>query len=412
MFFSKIELKGWRQFRDVEIEFDQRLTILTGQNGSGKSTILRLLGQHFGWTIPLIATPYYEGSTLKYLTGWNRWTRYKENQQQIGRIEYSSGHESRLWVPAEASAQFNVNIENQASISGINVSSHRPVSNYQQVSNIPTNPMRADNAYSNYFNEIQMRWQNAYSQFSPLYRMKEALISMATFGPGNEDVQANEEIRKTYRAFKDVLRLIVPPSIGFRDLKVRLPDVVLVTESGDFTLDAASGGLMSLIDLAWQIFLFSRDKDQFVALIDEPENHLHPSMQRTVLHSLIEAFPQGQFIVATHSPFIVSSVRESRVYVLKTIPGVTPEGVQSLSVSSIFLDHGNKAATASEILREVLGVPVTLPIWAEQQVEAIAERHTNTPITEESIRLLRTELTEAGLEEYYPEALSAWVRGQ
>jgi hypothetical protein len=263
-----------------------------------------------------------------------------------------------------------------------------------------------------YFNEIQNRLQNAYSQFSPLYRMKEALISMATFGPGNEDVQANEDISNTYLAFKEILRLVVPESIGFIDLKVRLPDVVLLTKSGDFAIDAASGGLMSLIDLAWQIFLFSRDKERFVVLIDEPENHLHPSMQRTVLHSLTQAFPNGQFIVATHSPFVVSSVKESRVYVLKTEADILETGDRTLSVSSIFLDHANKAATASEILREVLGVPVTLPVWAERQVEAIAQRHTDQPITEDSIRALRTELSEAGLGEYYPQALSSWVQNQ
>lgn len=412
MIFSKLDLKGWRQFKDIQIDFDRRLTVLTGSNGSGKSTILRLLGRHFGWNVSLIATPYYQGSSLKYLPGLNEWAIVEPSPQQIiGNITYSSGHVSRLWVPSETSVEYHVNIDNQAAVEGLNVSSHRPQSHYQQVNSIPTNAIRAENAYQSYFNEIQQRWHNSYTQFSPLYRMKEAIISMATFGPGNDDVQANEEIRKTYTDFKNVLRRVIPPDIGFKDIKIRLPDVVLHTESGDFAIDASSGGLMSLLDLVWQIFLYSRNKNQFVVLIDEPENHLHPSMQRSVLVSLLDAFLNAQFVVATHSPFVVSSVRESRVYVLRA-ERADDNKDQPISVSSMFLDHANKAGTASEILRDVLGVPVTLPIWAEREVEAIAAKFSDQPISETTISALRTELTEAGLAEYYPQALSNWVRVQ
>jgi energy-coupling factor transporter ATP-binding protein EcfA2 len=41
-----------------------------------------------------------------------------------------------------------------------------------------------------------------------------------------------------------------------------------------------------------------------VALIDELDTHLHPSWQRVIGHWLREKFPNIQFIIATHSPFI------------------------------------------------------------------------------------------------------------
>lgn len=55
---------------------------------------------------------------------------------------------------------------------------------------------------------------------------------------------------------------------------------------------------------------------QIIVLIDEPETHLHPKWQRTVLPSLIGAIeswdqsykPEVQFIVATHSPLILASM--------------------------------------------------------------------------------------------------------
>ena len=41
-----------------------------------------------------------------------------------------------------------------------------------------------------------------------------------------------------------------------------------------------------------------------VVLVDELDSHLHPSWQRTIGHWLREKFPQIQFIIATHSPFM------------------------------------------------------------------------------------------------------------
>ena len=54
-----------------------------------------------------------------------------------------------------------------------------------------------------------------------------------------------------------------------------------------------------------------------VLLIDEAENHLHPKWQKTFLQNILALFPNIQIILTTHSPFIISSVGEARVYVCK-----------------------------------------------------------------------------------------------
>ena len=53
-------------------------------------------------------------------------------------------------------------------------------------------------------------------------------------------------------------------------------------------------------------------------LIDEAENHLHPKWQKVFIQNILLLFPRLQIIVSTHSPFIVSSVKNSRVYVCKS----------------------------------------------------------------------------------------------
>lgn len=232
---------------------------------------------------------------------------------------------------------------------------------------------------------------------------------MAMFGPGNANVAPNPALRAAFDRFKSVLKEILPESIGYVDLVIRIPDVVLITKSGEFLMDAASGGLMSLIDLAWQIFLYSYNKEEFVVLLDEPENHLHPSMQRRIVGDLSRAFPLAQFVVVTHSPFVVSSVRESNVYVLRHADGKSESASSMRTVSSIRLDRANKAGTASEILRDVLGVPITLPEWAELDLREIANNYNANQLDASGIRQLRADLAQAGLGEYYPDALQAIV---
>ena len=248
-----------------------------------------------------------------------------------------------------------------------------------------------------------------------MYRMKEALISMATFGEGNKYVQGNKKILEAFVGFVEVLKKLLPQSLGFVDLVIRPPEVVLDTKSGEFLLDASSGGIMALVDLAWRIYMFSRHHESFVVTIDEPENHLHPSLQRILMRNLLKAFPNVQFIIATHSPFMVSSVRDSNVYVLRYVDRegeVTDEASLQNRVVSHRLDTINKAGNANEILREVLGVPATIPEWVEEGLGNIVIKYRNQPITSESVKALRAELNQFGYGELYPEAISKIVDRQ
>ncbi|HEX8468950.1 MAG TPA: AAA family ATPase [Allosphingosinicella sp.] len=415
MTFQNITISGWRQFESINVDLHPRLTTITGANGAGKSTILRVLAQHFGFQNIMLATPAATKSgVFQYFAGVFR----RKSQdlphvpQPLGSISYSDGRTAKLMVPNAGGVQYNINVEGMSRVDGLFIPSHRPTSVYQQVANIPTNAITAEQAYQAYNQEVSNRFNNSHSQYSPTYRIKEAIISMATFGPGNLHVRPNRELERTFNEFVEVLRKVFPDTIGFKGLEVRIPDVVISTDTGDFVIDAASGGLMALVDLAWQIFLYSRGRNDFVAIIDEPENHLHPSMQRSLMGSLVAAFPQVQFVVATHSPFVVSSVKDSYVYVLRYDEELDVyRDAGRARVVSQRLDTVNKAGTASDILKTVLGVSVTLPIWAENELDAISGE---TPVILDNagIRNLRHRLEGAGLGEFYPEALARIAQRQ
>lgn len=419
--FKKIALRGWRQFRSVDIDFHPRLTILTGANGAGKTTLLNLVSRHFGWGGAFISTPNRRGNGpgLMYSSDfWNsdedlqdssnlnqeeeearKASNFQGPQINIGEIHYGNSVSATISVPNnQIGSSYDVNIAGQQGVEGLHIPSHRATYSYQAVQSIPTVPRRRNEVFAQYLSLVRTRFGGGHTQWSPQHYMKETLIALATFGYGNAAVEADPESARIFEDFQEVLRKMLPPTLGFKRIAVRVPEVVLETETGNFSIDALSGGAAAVIDLAWQVFMYQPSGSEFVVTLDEPENHLHPELQQRVLADLIAAFPTVQFVVATHSPFIVGSVPDSHVYVL----GYDT----SRRVNSTLLDTVNKAGTANEILRDVLGLEFTIPIWVESKLDSLVERYSAQAFTGETLTALREEMIALGFGKHVPKTIS------
>ena len=51
-----------------------------------------------------------------------------------------------------------------------------------------------------------------------------------------------------------------------------------------------------------------------ILLIDEIENHLHPTWQRRVIPALRRHFPGLQIFATTHSPFVVAGLKRGQIH--------------------------------------------------------------------------------------------------
>jgi hypothetical protein len=75
-------------------------------------------------------------------------------------------------------------------------------------------------------------------------------------------------------------------------------------------------------------------------------------------------------------------------------------------VNSTLLDTVNRAGTANEILRDVLGLAFTMPIWVESKLESLVERYSNQDFTVETLAELREEMNMLGLGKHVPQTIS------
>lgn len=407
MKFKKIKISEWQQFQNIDIDFHDRLTILTGANGSGKTTILgNILARHYNWPTQSLSTPKKNNISgiISFLTRLFNGSD-KSQETEIGELVYENGQKAILQVPSSNSPQYKIQISNQQDVTCFFMPSHRSVFRYQPITNIPFGKKDKDNAFQEVSNATREIYFGSNTQ-SASYFMKNTLISWAIQGYGvhngdKEIMPKDEEQVRYFEGFKIILKKILPKTLGFDDFEIREREVVFICNQGkdEFIFEQASGGISALIDIAWQIYMFSaKEKADFTVIIDEVENHLHPTMQRQILPDLLNAFPNTCFIVSTHSPLVVGSVQDSNIYVLKYN--------NNKKIISEKLDLVNQAKTATEILDEVLGVSFTMPIWAEEKLKLIVELYSKKEMSKEDFSSMRKELEEVGLEKLLPEAIS------
>lgn len=95
-----------------------------------------------------------------------------------------------------------------------------------------------------------------------------------------------------------------------------------------FGFDELSDGFSSVIHIVSDLIL-RMDKDwlyhgrlsvydtEGIVMIDELETHLHLELQKKILPFLTSFFPRIQFIITTHSPYILNSIANAKAYDLE-----------------------------------------------------------------------------------------------
>jgi predicted ATP-dependent endonuclease of OLD family len=99
---------------------------------------------------------------------------------------------------------------------------------------------------------------------------------------------------------------------------------IVIDNYEPFNLNQLSDGYSAIISIVTELLLrmeahHVKSYDlEGVVLIDEIETHLHVELQKRVMPFLIDFFPKIQFIVTTHSPFVLSSVQNATICDLET----------------------------------------------------------------------------------------------
>lgn len=174
------------------------------------------------------------------------------------------------------------------------------------------------------------RHQTLFNEGSALTRceawLKELYASSLDVKLGVAQVKAKTDLSLVKHALNEMLR---NQKVALHDISTQAVTFVRSGTDIEVQLHQLSDGYRSFLSLAVDLLGHIVDNDTFrvdddgrircegVVLIDEVDAHLHPRWQREIGERLCAVFPDIQFIVTTHSPFVAQSARPGGLFVLE-----------------------------------------------------------------------------------------------
>lgn len=206
------------------------------------------------------------------------------------------------------------------------------------------------------------------------------------------------------RAWFDEFEVLLQSIFEDNDLKLEFnyKDYSFRINTGgkSFKFTEMSDGFAAVIDIVADLILKMQSENSLtrayqkegIVLIDEVETHLHLGLQKLVMPMLSKVFPNIQFIITTHSPFVLSSMNNAVAF---------------------DLEHREKISDLTEYSYESLaegyfGVKTTSS-YARMQLDnlkGLLEKETLTEEEEKTVKLLN-----AGFEKI-PEMISPILVGE
>lgn len=347
-----IELHNYKPFSHL---------ILTGKNGSGKSTILRNIDNYISaWlstALPLTNHTLLEShikqikETIEYIkrTGHsvdqiNLWEQELLKYDKIN--VFSLVESEQFWSKYRITALYSFFKAKRTSITA-------PVDNPSKETEFTEN-LNSPGSTEFFINKFKQYLVNRKVEqaFSQIENKSEQVKSVGLLFIS---------LRETFK------KLFDEPLVSIDFDRTNYEFYLSFKNGRRLTFDTLSEGFSALISILMDLFvrvdLIRKQVNDYsynpcgIVLIDEPETHLHLQLQEQVLPLLTSLFPNVQFIVATHSPAVIASIKQATIFDLTTKESRTSEETAGRSYSDLMRGHfglnNEYSGIADELFRKV-----------------------------------------------------------
>lgn len=322
--FRAISSASFDPFGKLHVEFPlvenkpdnlAEVHVLTGVNGTGKTRILSVIAAALGNPAPLL-------KRLKNINGKNTFL-FADQQSKPG-------------TPITWAAKFVIT-NNSPSWNAVSDSSHSHslLHNFTNALGIPAfaysgTAYLAQSAVSPMAKVAILSRTDALSFIRPPDESKVVLqaltnikVQAAMDSMGGQDELAKSLPLKISSKIESVVSEITGRSFRFFIRSYPTPTFIVQWGGSELSVDHLPDGLRSILGwLVHSVVMLDAMKggqgDPFdlpvIFLLDEIESHLHPAWQRRVLPAFQKMFPKAQMFVATHSPFMISSLNHGWIH--------------------------------------------------------------------------------------------------
>lgn len=398
MKLERMHLLNFRCFKDLTIEFHDRLTVIVAENGAGKTALLDAVALGFGRFFSKLPGVKGHGTTDSDLR-----VAKDERRESFLRLawEACTDEGDRLvWSGGrrrDAAVSFAMIKSRLASHGNVAFTQDlRPIDEYAVglvgdaaegrafflpvIAYYGTNrAIREEVQRRRGFKKIFSRFEALEGALEPDSRFRAAFEWFNAM----EDEERREQVARRdfdYRhaalqTVKNAIVRILPPGVSNPRTETRPLRFVVDRMTSDGVTRTLRVGQLSdgyrvmlglVMDLARRMAqansTFLPDGLQIanpldlpaIALIDEVDLHLHPGWQQHVLGDLMRTFPGTQFIVTTHSPQVLSTVPRKCIRLLGT--GAGGEQIVSTPQSDTYGQPSNT------VLHRVMNVDPQPPV--------------------------------------------------
>lgn len=404
---SKLKLINYRCFSQIEIDFHQQLTVLVAPNGAGKTAILDAIAIAFGPYIGAFdeATGKgFEGDDIRLLR--MRETRSNEMEYAVNGVNleaegnfsqnaYNNSDLPSAWkrslanpkksktTTKDAKELINYGKRMQNAIREPNSNVILPVLAYYgtgrlwQKEKLTQTKLRTTSRSIGYTNCLDSG--SSYKTFAEWFRywnvcateqLYEVMRQGRTYSPGEFD----DYIKSINNAINTCLELSGWAEIVYSTARQEL--VASHDQHGELPISVLSDGIRNLIGIVADIAFRATKLNPMLAnraaldtpgivLIDEVDMHLHPKWQQVVLSTLLKAFPNIQFIVTTHSPQVLSTVRRESIRLLGK-----DDQHHDIAVMPLAESYGEMS---SDVLESIMHVNPQPPIKEKAELDHLTE---------------------------------------
>lgn len=356
-FLTDIEIRKVRHLENISIPLDKnerKHLILTGKNGSGKTSVLEAVVKYIQSFLGEHGTPLdhvkmmYEHS-LNEINKINLLEDSEKNRKKL----FDAKNTLDFWERELKSLDSGVVLKN---------TSNTMLKEKYQNGNFIFAYYKADREFQveEYKNIEKIEFQDKYSiAENPGIKFTKYLVDLKATQAFTKDREKSEKIDKWFQGFEDILKKIFED----KNLQLKFDDEtfqfsICETDREPFDFNTMSSGYAAVFDIINDLIIRMEAQSglrtefdmEGIVLVDEIETHLHLELQKEILPILTKIFPNIQFIITTHSPFILSSLDNAVIYDLEN-KTLVENGLRNLPYEGI-VEGYFKVDTLSEELRE------------------------------------------------------------
>lgn len=391
MFLRSLRIENVRSIERLELDLtaaDRRArkwTIVLGENGTGKSTVLRAAALVLGGSdvlpslIPEPAVWVRNGATKAVITACISTARdeLREVRLEIRRSE----------SVAELVKRNHENLQ-QLDAALSHASRNYFVAGYGASRRLPGGEASAFSASETF---AAPRAQAVASLFS----RDATLRALDAWAMDLDYRKADEGIEMIRSAMGELL-----PGVTFSHIDRAARQMLFNTPDGIVSLQQLSDGYQNMA--SWTGDLLFRITETFrnfkrplqargLLLLDEIDLHLHPTWQRELLLFVDRKFPNLQILATTHSPFTAQQAAPGALHVIRRQP---PAGRRTRGALEIWQYPGDpKLLRVEQLLEPLLGLETSESLAAQRVRESqqmLKQKTSRTPREERNLQELTT----------------------